>query len=132
VPESDVCTAANSSTTITSSAIASSQRRGIRATAEIRLRERQVVAHKRRTIWAQLQQAALSQGRAATESVCVIGFRKPIAFYAWHVGESTEQSLRDMHRCAAVGDDMARLSCYDSLGSLQPAKGANAPPLGTK
>jgi hypothetical protein len=55
-----------------------------------------------------------------------------IAFYAWHVGESTVQSLVDMHRCATVPDDMARLSCYDSLGSRQPAKGANAPSLGTK
>jgi hypothetical protein len=45
------------------------------------------------------------------------------------------QSLVDhMHRCATVLDDMARLSCYDSLGSRQPAKGANAPaiPMGTK
>jgi hypothetical protein len=54
-----------------------------------------------------------------------------ITFYAWHVGESTVQSLRDMYRCATVRD-IARLSCYDSLDSLQPAKGANAPPLGTK
>jgi hypothetical protein len=56
-----------------------------------------------------------------------------IAFYAWNLGESTVQSLVDhVHRCAKLMDDTARLSCYDSLGSLQPAKGANAPPLGTK
>ncbi len=55
-----------------------------------------------------------------------------IAFYAWHVGESTVQPLRDMHRYATVRDDIARLSCYDSLGSPEPAKEANAPPLGTK
>jgi hypothetical protein len=56
-----------------------------------------------------------------------------LAFYARHIGESTVQSLVDrMHRCATVWDDMARLCCYDSLGSRQPAKGANAPPLGTK
>jgi hypothetical protein len=58
-----------------------------------------------------------------------------IASYAWHVGESTVQSLVDhMHRCATVRGDMARLSCYDSLGSRQPAKGANAPaiPLSTR
>ena len=57
-----------------------------------------------------------------------------IAFYAWHVGESTVQPLRDMHRCATVRDDIAQLSCYDSLGSLQPAKGAKTPaiPMDTK
>jgi hypothetical protein len=58
-----------------------------------------------------------------------------IASYAWNVGESNTQSLVDrMHRCAAVVDDTARLSCYDSLGSRQPAKGANAPaiPMSTK
>ena len=59
-----------------------------------------------------------------------------IASYAWHVGESTAQSLVDrMHRCATVLDDTARVSCYyDSLGPRQPAKGANAPaiPLGTR
>ena len=55
-----------------------------------------------------------------------------IAFSAWHLGESTRAVLVDMHRCAAVPDDMARLSCYDNLGSPQPAKGANAPPLGVK
>jgi hypothetical protein len=59
-----------------------------------------------------------------------------IAFYVCHVGESIVQSLVDhVHRCATVvEDDMARLSCYDSLGSRQPAKGANAPaiPMGTK
>jgi hypothetical protein len=33
---------------------------------------------------------------------------------------------------AKLMDDTARLSCYEILGSLQPAKGANAPPLGTK
>jgi hypothetical protein len=47
-----------------------------------------------------------------------------IAFYAWHVGESTAQSLVNrMHRCATVLDDTARLFCYESLGSRQPAKG---------
>jgi hypothetical protein len=58
-----------------------------------------------------------------------------IASYAWNVGESTTQSLADrMHHCATVLDDMARLSCYDSLGSRQPAKGAKAPAIsmGTK
>src|ERR1700747_3825818 len=51
-----------------------------------------------------------------------------IAFYAWHGGESTTQSLVDrMHRCATVLDDTARLFCYDGLGSRQPAKGVNAP-----
>jgi hypothetical protein len=58
-----------------------------------------------------------------------------IAFYASHVGESTVQSLIDqLHRCATVVDDTARLSCYDRLGSRQPAKGANASPIsvGTK
>jgi hypothetical protein len=58
-----------------------------------------------------------------------------IASYAWHVGEGTVQSLLDqLHRCATVVDDVARLSCYDSLGSGQPAKGAKAPaiPLGTR
>jgi hypothetical protein len=58
-----------------------------------------------------------------------------IASYAWNVGESTTQSLADrMHHCATVLDDTARLFCYDSLGSRQPAKGANAPafPLGTR
>jgi hypothetical protein len=55
-----------------------------------------------------------------------------MAFYAWHVGESTVQSLVDMHRCTTIPDDVARLSCYDSLGARQPAKGANAPSLGTK
>jgi hypothetical protein len=58
-----------------------------------------------------------------------------IASYAWHVGESTAQSLVDrMHRCATVLDDTARLSCYDNLGSRQPAKGGNAPaiPVGTR
>jgi hypothetical protein len=58
-----------------------------------------------------------------------------IAFYAWHVGESTVHSLvDDVHHCATVVDDMARLSCYDSLGSRQPAKGAKAPAIsmGTK
>jgi hypothetical protein len=53
-----------------------------------------------------------------------------IAFYAWHFGESTVQSLLDdVHRCARVGDEMARLSCYDSLGSREPAKGAKAPAI---
>jgi hypothetical protein len=58
-----------------------------------------------------------------------------IAFYAWHVGESTAQSLvHRMHRCATVLDDTARLFCYESLGSRQPAKGANAPaiPMGAR
>jgi hypothetical protein len=58
-----------------------------------------------------------------------------IAFYAWHVGESSTQSLVDrMHQCATVVDDTARLFCYDSLGSRQPAKGANAPaiPMGAR
>jgi hypothetical protein len=46
-------------------------------------------------------------------------------FTPGHAGKS---SLVDrMHDCATVADDMARLSCYDSLGSLQPAKGAKAP-----
>jgi hypothetical protein len=58
-----------------------------------------------------------------------------IAFYAWHGGESTTQSLVDrMHRCATVRDDKARLLCYDGLGSRQPAKGVNAPviPMGAR
>jgi hypothetical protein len=58
-----------------------------------------------------------------------------IAFYTWSVGESTMQSLANrMHRCATVVDDTARLSCYDSLGSRQPARGAKAPaiPMGSK
>jgi hypothetical protein len=51
-----------------------------------------------------------------------------IAFYAWHVGESTTESLVDRtHRCTTVLDDTARLFCYDSLGYRQPAKGVNAP-----
>jgi hypothetical protein len=51
-----------------------------------------------------------------------------IAFYAWHVGESTVQSVVDhLHRCATVVDDMARLSCYGTLGSREPAKKPKAP-----
>jgi hypothetical protein len=45
-------------------------------------------------------------------------------FLRLEVGESATQSLVDrMHRCAMVLDDTARLFCYDSLGSRQPAKG---------
>ena len=49
--------------------------------------------------------------------------------------ESTAQSLVNrMHRCATVLDDTARLFCYESLGSRQPEKGANAPaiPMGAR
>jgi uncharacterized protein YjeT (DUF2065 family) len=86
--------------------------------------------------WQQLLEPVFALSPAAL--ICLggilIGIGR-IASYAWHVGESTAQSLVDrMHRCATVLDDTARLSCYDSLGSRQPAKGANAPaiPLGTR
>jgi hypothetical protein len=64
--------------------------------------------------------------------ICLGGILIGLGGIAFYAGESTVQSLREMHRCARVGDDMARLSCYDRLGALQPAKGANAPPLGAK
>jgi hypothetical protein len=86
--------------------------------------------------WQQLFEPVFALSPAAV--ICLGGILigiGGIAFYAWHVGESTGQSLVDhVHRCARVTDDMARLSCYDSIGSRQPVKGANAPaiPLGTK
>jgi hypothetical protein len=58
-----------------------------------------------------------------------------MASCAWNVGESTTQSLVDrVHGRATVLDDTAQLFCYDSLGSRQAAKGANAPaiPLGAR
>jgi hypothetical protein len=46
-----------------------------------------------------------------------------IASCASNVCESTTQSLVDrVHRCVTVLDDTARLFCYDSLSSRQPAK----------
>jgi hypothetical protein len=77
---------------------------------------------------------ALSPAARICPSGMLIGIGG-IAFYAWHVGESTAQSLVNrMHRCATVLDDTARLFCYESLGSRQPAKGANAPaiPMGAR
>jgi hypothetical protein len=86
--------------------------------------------------WQGLFEPALALSPAAL--ICLGGILigiGGIASYAWDVGESTTQSLVDrMHHCATVLDDTARLFCYDSLGSSQPAKGANAPAfnLGTK
>jgi hypothetical protein len=65
--------------------------------------------------------------------ICLVGIligMGGLAFYGWHLGESAAQSLVDhVHRCARLIDDMARLSCYDSLGSRQPARGAKAPAI---
>jgi hypothetical protein len=91
---------------------------------------------RRNAGWQQLFEPVFALSPAAL--ICLGGILigiGGIASYAWHVGESTVQSLVDrMQHCATVLDDTARLSCYDSLGSRQPAKGANAPAvsLGTR
>src|SRR5262245_64846225 len=49
-------------------------------------------------------------------------------FYAWPSRQHDVQLLEDrLSRCRAIKADTARLSCYDHLPSMQPAKGADAP-----
>jgi uncharacterized membrane protein YhiD involved in acid resistance len=72
-----------------------------------------------------IEQAAINLAVAFCLSPA-IGFERQWRNRLAGLRTNTLVALDALHRCATVVDDMARLSCYDSLGS-RPAKGAKAP-----